>query len=113
MTRYRILSGCSALPLGRRRAAVKASPGPRRGGLPQEPRERCPRRAPAARARLRAKSEAFVAIKTQGELSQRKLHTRRQLSHLADHRFVTPGTGPGPSEPSTATVTSAGSVWAG
>src|SRR2546425_6694746 len=55
--------GWFGLAVGRR-AAVKPPPGPRRGGLPQEPRERCPRRAPAARARLKAKSEAFVAIKT-------------------------------------------------
>ncbi len=56
--------GLFGLAVGRRRAAIKPPPGPRRGGLPQEPRERCPRRAPAARAHLKAKSEAFVAIKT-------------------------------------------------
>ena len=101
------------LPFGRRRAAVKAPPGTQRGGLPQKPRERCPRRAPTARTRLGANFKALVAIKTQGELWQREMHTRHKLSHPADHRRVTPGTGPGPRELSTATVTSAGGVWTG
>jgi len=57
-------------------------------GLPQEPRGRCPCRAPAARARLRTNSEAFVAIQTQGELSQRKMHTWCKLSDLTNHRRV-------------------------
>src|SRR5437879_7104334 len=72
--------GLFGIALGRRRVAVKAPPGPRRGGLPQEPPERCPRQAPAARAHLKANSEAFVAIKTQGELLQREMHTWRRRS---------------------------------
>jgi hypothetical protein len=77
--------GLFGVVVDHRRAAVKAPLGPRRGGRPQEPRERCPRRAPAARARLKGKSEAFVAIKTQGELSQREMQTWRKRSYLADH----------------------------
>ena len=52
----------------RRVTAPRLTP---RRSLRQEPRERGPRRAPAARARLRANSEAFVAIEAQGQLSQR------------------------------------------
>src|SRR5438128_2312530 len=81
--------GLFGVVVDHRRAAVKAPLGPRRG-RPQEPRERCPRRAPAARARLKVKSEAFVTVKTQGELSQREMHTWRKLSYLADHRRMTP-----------------------
>src|SRR5438552_17818779 len=80
----------------------------RRRGLRQEPRERGPRRATAARARLRVNSEAFVAIETQGQLSQREMRTWCRLSDPADHRCVTVGTGPGPCGLSRAMVTSAG-----
>jgi hypothetical protein len=80
----------------------------RRGGLPQEPRERCPRFAPAGWARRGANFKALVAIETQGELSQREMNMWRKLSYLADHRGVPPGAGPRPNELSTATVTSAG-----
>src|SRR5713101_8085247 len=105
--------GLFGVAVGRRRAAVKAPPGPRRGGLPQKSRERCPHHAPTARAGLGANSEALVTIKTQGELSQREMHARRKLSYPADHRRVTSGTGTGPSDPTAATVTSAKSVWPG
>src|SRR5438309_3633396 len=80
----------------------------RRRSMRQEPRERGPRRAPAARARLRANFEAFVAIETQGQLSQREMRTWRRLSDPADHRCMTLGTGPGPCGLSTGMVTSAG-----
>src|SRR4030095_8207080 len=92
------------VPFRRRVAAPRIT---RRRGLRQEPRGRGPRRAPAARARLRANSEAFVAIETQGQLSQREMRTWRRLSHLADHRFAVPRTDPGPRGLSIATVTSA------
>ena len=75
------------VPFRRRFTAPRIT---RRRGLHQEPRERGPRRAPAARARLIANSEAFVAIETQGQLSQREMRTWRRLSHPADHRFVIP-----------------------
>ncbi len=105
--------GLFGVAVGRRRAAVKTPPGPRRGGLPQEPRGRCPCRAPAARARLSTNSEAFVAIQTQGELSQREMHTWCKLSDLTNHRRVTPRNWSRPRELSAATVTSARSGWTG
>ena len=62
----------------------------RRRCLRQEARERGPRRAPAGGARLRANSEAFIAIKTRGQLSQREMSTWLKLSHPAHRRSVTP-----------------------
>jgi hypothetical protein len=78
----------------------------RRRSLRQEPRERGPRHAPAGWARRGANFNALVAIKTQGQASQREMHLRSKHSSTADHRRVPSGTSTGPSEPMVATVTS-------
>src|SRR5437667_541343 len=63
--------GMVVVPLGGRRAPVKAPRATRRRGLAHKPRERYPRPAPTGGAWLGADFKALVAIETQGEVSQR------------------------------------------
>src|SRR5438093_11166997 len=75
----------SVVTFRRRRAIDRAPRTTRRRGLLQETRDRCPRRAPARRARLGAHFNALVAIQAQGERSQRSMDTPSQLSSAAAH----------------------------
>src|SRR3989441_10517608 len=63
--------GMVVVPLGGRRAPVKAPRATRRRGLAHKPGERYPRPAPTGGAWLGADFKALVAIETQGEVSQR------------------------------------------
>src|SRR3989475_6402894 len=73
--------GMVVVPLGGRRAPVKAPRATRRRGLAHKPRERYPRPAPTGGARLGAGFKAPSAIQTHGEGSQRYTYMRPKPSY--------------------------------